>query len=64
MFDQVVLELLKSVLKSVMKDSRQEIQLTHLFKDLLLVIIMLVRNIQMKFILKSLVVEQKVKWLF
>ena len=62
MFDQVVLELLKSVLKSVMKDSRQEIQSTHLFKDLLLVIIMLARNIQMKFILKSLVVEQKVKW--
>ena len=64
MFDQVVLELLKSVLKSVMKDSRQEIQSTHLFKDLLLVIIMLARNIQMKFILKSLEVEQKAKWLF
>ena len=64
MFDQVVLELRKSVHKSAMKDSRQETLLKHLFKDLLLVIIMLAKNIQMKFILKSLMVEQRVKWPF
>ena len=67
MFDQVVLELLKSVLKSVMKDSRQEILSTHLFKDQPLVIIMLARNIQMKFILKSggrtEVFDEKLNWI-
>ena len=64
MFDQVVLEQLKSALKSVTKDSRQETQSILLFKDLLLVIIMLVRNMQTKFVQKSPVVEQKVIWPF
>ena len=64
MFDQVVLEQLKSVLKSVTKDSRQETQSILLFKDPLLVIIMLVKNMPMKFTQKNLAVALKVKWPF